>query len=57
MITGLPAKRFFFNDITVRNISQSFTHKIAAKASWQWNYMYVTVTLCIVGRQVSGVDD
>ena len=32
-------------DITVKNIHQSFTHKVAAKASWLWNY--VTVTLCI----------
>jgi len=35
----------YFSDITVANISESFTHKMAAKASWHRNY--VTVTLCI----------
>jgi len=25
---------------------KSFTHKMAAKASWHWNY--VTITLCII---------
>jgi len=29
------------NDITVKNISKSFTHKMAAKASWHWNYVTV----------------
>jgi len=33
----------------VKNIYQSFTHKMAAKASWHRNY--VTVTLCtLAGR-------
>jgi len=31
--------------ITVKNIFESFTHKMATKASWHRNY--VTVTLCI----------
>jgi len=31
--------------MTVKNIYQSFAHKMAAKASWHRNY--VTVTLCI----------
>jgi len=31
--------------MTVKNIYQSFTHKMAAKASW--HRKYVTVTLCI----------
>ena len=44
MITSLPTKRIF-SDITVKNINQSFTHKMAAKASWHRNY--VTVTHCI----------
>ena len=34
-----------FSDVTVANVSESFTHKMAAKASWYRNY--VTVTLCI----------
>ena len=38
----------FFMDITVKNIYQRFTHKMAAKASWHWNY--VTLTLCIGNR-------
>ena len=32
MITSLPTKRIF-SDITVKNINQRFTHKMAAKAS------------------------
>jgi len=39
------ANKAYFSEITVKNISQSFTHKMAAKASWNRNY--VTVTLCI----------
>ena len=39
------ADKAYFIDITVQNICHSFTHKMAAKASWHWNY--VTVTLCI----------
>jgi len=35
MITSLPTKVYmYFSDITVKNIYQSFTHKMAAKASW-----------------------
>ena len=40
------ANKAYFSDITVKNVYQSFTHKMAAKASWHRNY--VTVTLCIV---------
>jgi len=36
----------YFSDITVKNICQSFAHKMAAKASWHRNY--VTVILCII---------
>ena len=28
------ANKAYFSDITVKNISKSFTHKMAAKASW-----------------------
>ena len=38
------AKKAYFSDITVANIYESFTHKMAAKASW--HRYYVTVTLC-----------
>jgi len=34
-----------FSAITVKNIYESFTHNVAAKASWHWNY--ATVTICI----------
>jgi len=40
------ANKTYFSDITVNNIYQSFTHKMAATASWHRNY--VTVTLCIL---------
>jgi len=33
MNTSLPTK-VYFSDITVKNISKSFTGKMAAKASW-----------------------
>ena len=39
------ANKAYFSAITVKNIYESFTHKMAAKASWHRNY--VTVTLCI----------
>jgi len=35
----------YFSAITVKNIYESFTHKMATKASWHRNY--VTVTLCM----------
>ena len=41
------ANKVHFNDITVKIISESFTHKTAAEASWHWNY--ITVTLWIKG--------
>jgi len=35
MITSSPTKRIaYFSNITVKNIYQSFAHKMAAKASW-----------------------
>ena len=40
------ANKAYFSDIIMKNIYQSFTHKMAAKANWHWNY--VTVTLCIL---------
>ena len=30
----------------MKNIYECFTHKMAAKATWHWNY--ITVTMCIV---------
>ena len=38
--------------MTVKNIYQSFTYKMAAKASW--HRKYVTVTLCIEKNTTSG---
>ena len=38
----------YFSDITVKDISKSCTHKMAAQACWHCNY--VTVTLCIGGQ-------
>jgi len=40
------ANKAYFSAITVKNIYESFTRNMAAKASWHWNY--VTVTLCII---------
>jgi len=42
-LAAIPIKSL--SDITVKIVSKSFTHKMAAEASWHWNY--VTVTLCI----------
>ena len=42
------ANSAYFSTITAANTSKSFTHKMAAKASWHRNY--VTVTLCIRRR-------
>jgi len=39
------AHRYRIVTIKVKHISKSFTHKMAAKSSWHWNY--VTVALCI----------
>jgi len=39
------ANEAYFSAITVKNIYESFTHKMAAKPRWHWNY--VTVTQCI----------
>jgi len=41
----MSANKAYFSNITVKYIYQSFTHKMAVKASWHRNY--VTVTLCI----------
>jgi len=49
-VRSLACNEVYLSDITVKNISKSFTHKMAAKASWHWNY--ATVALCI-GRCVS----
>ena len=47
MIINLP-KKTYVSDNRVRNISKSFTHKMAAKTSWHdMKRNYVTVTLCI----------
>jgi len=50
----LYANKAYFSDITVSNISQSLTHKMAAKASWCRNY--VTVTLCIYSLAECGMN-
>jgi len=46
---GVKGRRFIvlykFSNITLKNIYQSFTYKMAAKAIWHRNYH--TVTLCI----------
>ena len=39
------ANSAYFSNITAANTSKSFTHKMAAKASWHRNY--VTITPCI----------
>ena len=44
-VWSLACQKTYFSDITVKNIYQSFTHKMSAKASWHRNY--VTVTSCI----------
>ena len=46
MIINLPTRSILA--ISQWNIYQSFTHKMAAKTSWYWSY--VTVTLCIQPR-------
>jgi len=44
-VWSLTCQQSYLGDIVVANISESFTHKMAAKASWHRNY--VTVILCI----------
>ena len=34
--------KVYFSDITVKNIYECFTRKMAAKAGWHWNYVTVT---------------
>ena len=52
-VWSLACQQRVFQLYHSENISKSFTHKMAAKASWNWNYVtvlhrdYVTVTLCI----------
>jgi len=43
------ASKAYFSDVTVKNIYESFTHKMAAKASWHRNYVTVTpyVYFCV----------
>ena len=45
-ITSLPTKRISAISQCKKNIYKIFTHKMAAKVCWHWNY--VTVTLCII---------
>jgi len=45
VIISLPTKRISLIS-QWKNIYQGFTHKMAAKASWHWNYL--TVTLCLL---------
>ena len=40
----------YLSAITITNISQSFTYKMAAKINW---HNYVTVTLCIYSVTVT----
>ena len=41
--------KLYLSAITVTNISQSFTYKMAAKINWhRYGTKYVTVTLCIL---------
>jgi len=48
VINWLTKRRPILSDITVRNICESFTHKMAAKTSWHSiERNYVTVTLRI----------
>ena len=37
------ANKAYFSTLTVKNISECFTHKMAAKAIWHWNYATVTL--------------
>ena len=43
------ANKAYFSAITVKNIYESFTHKMATKASWHRNYvtltLYITISL------------
>jgi len=52
MITSLPTERI--SDITVANVYQSFTHKMAAKASWRRNYVTVTRFICSAYWETEG---
>jgi len=38
--------KVYFSDITVKNIYECFTRKMAAKAGWHWNYVTVTQRIC-----------
>jgi len=46
MIIILPTKRISAL-CTVKNICESFTHKMTAKASWNLNYITVTLYITI----------
>ena len=52
------ANKTYFSAVTVKNIYESFTHKMATKAGWHRNY--ATVTLCvglILTDEVDAVSD
>ena len=38
--------KVYFSDITVKNIYECFTRKMAAKAGWHWNYVTATLRIC-----------
>ena len=44
-VWSLACQQSIFQHYHGENIYESFTHNVAAKASWHWNY--VTVALCI----------
>jgi len=53
-VWSLACQQNIFQLCHSENIWESFTHKMAAKASWHWNY--VTVTLCILPYVTSSYD-
>jgi len=64
-VWSLTSQRSVFSDITVANISESFTHKMAAKTSWHryeskwrhWHPMYVRDCMCARVVHVSNPHD
>ena len=53
-ITRLPTKCISARSLA--NISQSFTHKMAAKASWHRNYVTVTLYITTLKYQIHLVE-
>jgi len=53
-VWSLACRQSVFQWYHSEDIYQSFTHKMAARASWHWNY--VTVTLCITVEQKFNAD-